>query len=257
MNHPPPEVSIIMPCLNEAETLAHCIRKAYTYLQKSGVAGEIIVADNGSGDGSVGIAQTLGAKVIHIPAKGYGHAIQGGITAAQGRYIIIGDADDSYDFSEIAPLVLKLREGHDLVMGNRFRGKIHPGAMPFLHRYLGNPVLSFLGRWFTGSRVGDFHCGLRGLRRSAALRMQLGCGGMELATEMPVKAAQLGLNIAEVPVNLYPDGRSRAPHLRTWPDGWRHLRLLMAYSPPWMLPLRMLLGVTPHNTPTQTTTALP
>lgn len=226
-----PELSIVMPCLNEAETLALCIRKAQAFLTASGVAGEIVVADNGSTDGSRQIANAMGARLVHVEGRGYGAALSGGFAAARGRYVIMGDADDSYDFAALMPFVVALRAGGELVMGNRFRGGIAPGAMPPLHRYLGNPVLSFLGRRFFKSTIGDFHCGLRGFDRAAIDRLGLRTTGMEFASEMVVKAVLHGLAIREVPTTLSPDGRSRAPHLRTWRDGWRHLRFLLTYAP--------------------------
>jgi len=229
------EVSVVMPCLNEAETLATCVVKAQRALQQLGVAGEIIVADNGSTDESVAIALRLGARVVPVTRKGYGSALLGGIAAARGTYIIMGDADDSYDFTALAPFVAKLREGYDLVMGNRFAGGIKPGAMPFLNRYLGNPVLTAIARLlFHRPAVRDFHCGLRGFSRDAATRMKLRTTGMEFASEMVVKAVLYGMRIAEVPTTLSPDGRSRPPHLKPWRDGWRHLRFLLLYSPRWL-----------------------
>jgi hypothetical protein len=223
-----------MPCLNEAETIGACIGKARAALEQANVAGEVIVGDNGSTDGSVEIAERLGAKVVHVKAKGYGSALMGGIAAAAGKYIVMGDADDSYEFGHIPRFLEQLRNGTDLVMGNRFRGGIKPGAMPALHRYLGNPVLSALGRLFFKTPVGDFHCGLRGFSAEAYRRMDLRTTGMEFASEMVVKATLLGLSVAEVPTTLSPDGRSRVPHLRTWRDGWRHLRFLLLYSPRWL-----------------------
>jgi len=228
------EVSIVMPCLNEAESLGICIEKARDALQALGIGGEVIVADNGSSDGSQAIARGLGARVVEVKAKGYGSALLGGITAACGGFVIIGDADDSYDFSAIGPFVEKLREGYDLVMGNRFAGGIRPGAMPALHRYLGNPVLSRIGRLFFNSPVGDFHCGLRGFRKEAIERLDLRTTGMEFASEMIVKATLMDLRISEVPTTLSPARRTRQPHLRTWRDGWRHLRFLLLYSPRWL-----------------------
>jgi hypothetical protein len=225
------ELSIVMPCLNEAETLARCIRAANAFLAEHGVAGEVIVADNGSTDGSQQIANAMGARIVGVPARGYGAALIGGIAAARGRYVVMGDADDSYDFTGLMPFVDALRGGAELVMGNRFRGGIAAGAMPVLHRRLGNPVLSFLGRAFFGVPVGDFHCGLRGFRRDAILALGLTAPGMEFASEMVVKAAIARLDIREVPTTLRPDGRSRPPHLRTWRDGWRHLRFLLTYAP--------------------------
>ena len=239
------ELSIVMPCLNEAETLATCIRKAQSFLSRAGVVGEVIIADNGSTDGSPGIAASLGARVVSVAAKGYGSALRGGIEAARGRYVIMGDADDSYDFAALAPFVERLRAGDQLVMGNRFRGGIAPGAMPPLHRYLGNPVLTSIGRLFFGSPCGDFHCGLRGFEREAILGLELRTTGMEFASEMVVRATLNDLRIAEVPTTLSKDGRNRPPHLRSWRDGWRHLRFLLMYSPRWLFlyPGLLLMGV--------------
>ena len=228
------ELSVVMPCLNEAETLETCIRKAQRALREAGVAGEIVIADNGSSDGSVEIAERLGARVVHINARGYGNALMGGIAAAAGKFIVMGDADNSYDFGQIPRFLEQLRNGADIVMGNRFRGGIQPGAMPFLHKYLGNPVLSGIGKLLFKSPVGDFHCGLRGFSKAAFARMGLRTTGMEFASEMVVKATLLGLSVAEVPTSLSPDGRTRPPHLRTWRDGWRHLRFLLLYSPRWL-----------------------
>jgi glycosyltransferase involved in cell wall biosynthesis len=223
-----------MPCLNEAETVGGCVAKARTYLERKGIQGEVIVADNGSTDGSQAIATANGARVVPIAARGYGNALLGGINAAYGRYVIMGDSDDSYDFADLDAFVAKLRDGCKLVMGNRFRGGIKPGAMPLLHRYLGNPVLTKLGRLFFGSPCGDFHCGLRGFDREAILGLDLQAPGMEFASEMVVKATIANLPIAEVPTTLSPDGRSRPPHLRSWRDGWRHLRFLLLFSPKWL-----------------------
>jgi glycosyltransferase involved in cell wall biosynthesis len=228
------ELSIVMPCLNEAETLAVCIGKAKRFLEMYDIDGEVIVADNGSTDGSQEIAVKAGATVVAVKQKGYGSALMGGIEAAHGEYVIMGDADDSYDFSNLRDFVNALDEGYDLVMGNRFKGGIMPGAMPFLHRYLGNPVLSGIARLFFKSDIGDFHCGLRGFRRDALMALNLQTTGMEFASEMIVKATMKGLKIKEVPTVLYPDGRTRPPHLRTWADGWRHLRFLLLYSPRWL-----------------------
>jgi Glycosyl transferase family 2 len=228
------ELTILMPCLNEAETIATCIDKAQGFLARAGVAGEVLIADNGSSDGSVEYALARGARVIAVAERGYGAALRAGIAAARGRYVILGDADDSYDFSGLESFLAKLREGSDLVMGNRFAGGIAPGAMPVLHRYLGNPVLSLIGRMFFRSGIRDFHCGLRGLRRDAILALDLRTSGMEFASEMVVRAALNGLAIAEVPTTLAVDGRSRPPHLRTWSDGWRHLRFLLMFSPRWL-----------------------
>ncbi|MGB3239074.1 MAG: glycosyltransferase family 2 protein [Geitlerinemataceae cyanobacterium] len=228
------ELSIVMPCLNEAETLGMCIQKARDYLHKHDIAGEIIVADNGSTDGSPDIALEMGARLVRVRSPGYGSALTGGIAAALGQYVIMGDADDSYDFSRLTPFLEKLRSGCDLVMGNRFKGGIQPGAMPPLHRYLGNPVLTGIGRLFFPSPCGDFHCGLRGFRKAAIESLDLRTTGMEFASEMVVKASLYKMRIAEVPTILSPDGRSRPPHLRSWRDGWRHLRFLLLYSPRWL-----------------------
>lgn len=225
------ELTILMPCLNEAETLASCIWKARDYLQRAGIRGEVLIADNGSTDGSQAIAESLGARVVPVAQRGYGAALIAGIEAAEGRFVIMGDSDDSYDFSRLDGFVERLRGGADLVMGNRFRGGIAPGAMPPLHRYLGNPVLSFVGRVLYRTPVGDFHCGLRGFRRAAIQRLELTTPGMEFASEMVIRATLAGLNIAEVPTTLSPDGRSRPPHLRSWRDGWRHLKLLLTFAP--------------------------
>jgi hypothetical protein len=230
----PLELTILMPCLNEAETISICIAKAKSFLARARIAGEVLVADNGSTDGSVALAQCCGARVIAVPERGYGAALRAGVAAARGRFVVMGDADDSYDFSRLDSFVAKLRDGCDLVMGNRFAGGIAPGAMPFLHRYLGNPVLSFVGRLFFHAGIGDFHCGLRGFRRDAIVALDLRTSGMEFASEMIVRAAITGLNIAEVPTTLAVDGRSRSPHLRTWHDGWRHLRFLLMFSPRWL-----------------------
>jgi len=228
------ELTILMPCLNEEETLPHCIDAARGFLARANIDGEVLVADNGSTDGSVRIAEHHNARVVQVPIRGYGAALMHGIRAACGRYVIMGDSDGSYDFSRLEPYVDRLRAGYDLVMGNRFLGGIERGAMPFLHRYLGNPVLSFLGRVFFKIPLGDFHCGLRGFRRDRLLALGLRARGMEFASEMVVRAALSGLQIAEVPTTLSPDGRSRPPHLRTWRDGWRHLRFLLMLSPRWL-----------------------
>lgn len=228
------ELTILMPCLDEAETIATCIDKARDYLDHSGVRGEILVADNGSTDGSPEIAVEHGARVVRVDERGYGAALKAGIDAAHGRFVIMGDADDSYDFSDLHPFVKELREGAELVMGNRFKGGIAPGAMPGLHKYLGNPVLSGIGRLFFKAPVGDFHCGLRGFDRKAIAGLGLESRGMEFASEMVVKATLRQKAIAEVPTPLYPDGRSRPPHLNSWRDGWRHLRFLMLFCPRWL-----------------------
>ena len=227
-------ISIVMPCLNEAETLAVCIRKASAAITASGVSGEVIIADNGSTDGSLAIAAAEGARIVNVPIRGYGAALFAVFEAAHGKYILMADADDSYDFSHLPRFLAALDAGADLVVGNRFQGGIKPGAMPFLHRYLGNPVLSYLGRLLFRIPVGDFHCGIRAFRKDAFLRMNLRTTGMEFASEMIVKSSLMGLRISEVPTTLSPDGRTRAPHLRTWRDGWRHLRFLLLYSPRWL-----------------------
>ena len=229
-----PELSIVIPCLNEAETVATCVRKACAFLRASGIAGEVIVADNGSTDGSQSLAREAGARVVPVDQKGYGAALLGGFADARGEFIIMGDADDSYDFASLDAFVAQLRAGNDLVMGNRFAGGVLRGAMPPLHRYLGNPVLSAIGRLFFRSPIRDFHCGLRGLRRAILPALDLQSTGMEFASEMVVKATLLGLQITEVPTVLSPAGRTRAPHLRTWRDGWRHLRFMLLYSPRWL-----------------------
>lgn len=230
----PLELTILMPCLNEARTLGACIGKARHFLERAGVRGEVLIADNGSTDGSQALAEAAGARVVAVPERGYGAALIAGIHAAKGRFIIMGDSDDSYDFGALDAFVESLRAGHQLVVGNRFRGGIADGAMPPLHRYLGNPVLSFLGRRFFGGPLSDFHCGLRGFERSAMLRLRLVTPGMEFASEMIVKSLQAGLRICEVPTKLAKDGRARPPHLNTWRDGWRHLRYLLLYSPRWL-----------------------
>jgi hypothetical protein len=228
------EVSIVMPCLNEVETLAACIRKAQEAIEKNDLSAEIIVADNGSTDGSQVVAKELGVRVVEVEGRGYGSALIGGIDAARGRFVIMGDADDSYDFRAISPLVERLREGCDLVMGNRFAGGIEPGAMVWSHRWVGNPVLTFISRVFFRTPVGDMHCGLRGFRKDSYEKLRLRATGMEFASEMVIKASLRHMKIAEVPVTLSPDGRSRRPHLRTWRDGWRHLRFMLLFSPRWL-----------------------
>ena len=229
------ELTILMPCLNEAETIATCVNKARDFLNRSDTEGEVLVADNGSMDGSADLALAAGARVVRIAEKGYGNALIGGICAARGRFVIMADADDSYDFSELGAFVESLRAGNMMVIGNRFRGGIRSGAMPLLHRYVGNPLLSFAGRLFFSSGIGDFHCGLRGVDRTAALELGLQAPGMEFASEMIVKATLSGWRIAEVPTILSTSGRSRAPHLRSWQDGWRHLRFLLMMSPRWLM----------------------
>ncbi len=229
-----PELTILLPCLDEAETLVTCIDKAHGWLARSGVDGEVLVADNGSTDGSIDLAEGAGARVVHVPVRGYGAALRHGIAAAHGRYVVMADADDSYDLGELDAFIDQLRGGGQLVMGNRFRGGIAPRAMPWLHRYVGNPLLSGVGRLFFHSSIGDFHCGIRGFDRGAILGLGLATDGMEFASEMIVRASLAHLDIREVPTTLRPDGRSRPPHLRTWRDGWRHLRFLLLYSPRWL-----------------------
>jgi glycosyltransferase involved in cell wall biosynthesis len=239
------ELTILMPCLNEGETVATCVRKARRFLERTGIDGEVLVADNGSSDGSPELARDAGARVVHIASHGYGSALIGGIEAACGRFVIMADSDDSYDFSQLDAFVDGLRAGNTMVIGHRFRGGIRPGAMPLLHRYFGNPLLSFAGRLFFSSQVGDFHCGLRGVDRKAALLLGLHAPGMEFASEMIVKATLAGWRISEVPTVLSPDGRSRPPHLRSWRDGWRHLRFLLMMSPRWLMlyPGACLIGI--------------
>lgn len=247
MSTKPIELTILMPCLNEAATLATCIGKAKRFLSQSGIAGEVLIADNGSTDGSQQIARDAGARVVEVTERGYGAALLGGIQAAQGRYVIMGDADDSYDFSALMPFLVRLRASADIVMGNRFEGGIAPGAMPPLHKYFGNPLLSAMGRLFFATKVGDFHCGLRGFNRERMIALNLRTTGMEFASEMVVRAALTGYRLEEVPTTLSKDGRTRAPHLRTWRDGWRHLSFLLMYSPKWLFLypglLLLVLGV--------------
>ncbi len=239
------ELSVVLPCLNEAETLEVCITKAMAEIRRMGILGEVVIADNGSTDGSQAIASRLGARVVEVPQKGYGAALLGGIRAARGTFVIMADADDSYALDDLQPFVDSLRAGSDLVMGNRFQGGIEPGAMPALHRYLGNPVLSWMGRTFFRTPIGDFHCGMRGFNRAAILGLDLQTPGMEFASEMVVRASLAQLRISEVPTTLRKDGRTRPPHLRTWRDGWRHLRFLLAYSPRWLFlyPGLLIAGV--------------
>ncbi|MCC4907842.1 glycosyltransferase family 2 protein [Microbacterium sp. cx-59] len=228
------EFTVLMPCLNEAETLEVCIRKAQASLQRAGVAGEVLISDNGSTDGSQEIARRLGARVVGTTVRGYGAALINGIANARGTYVIMADADDSYDFENLEPFFERLRDGADLVMGNRFQGGIAPGAMPPLHRYLGNPVLSGIGQLFFRPNIGDFHCGLRGFNRARMAELHLQTTGMEFASEMVVKSSLARYRIDEVPTTLKKDGRSRPPHLRSWHDGWRHLRFLMMFAPRWL-----------------------
>jgi hypothetical protein len=228
------ELSVVLPCLNERETVVVCVQKAVAAIEKAGIHGEVIVADNGSTDGSVELARSAGARVLHVDQRGYGNALGGGIHAARGTYVLMADSDDSYDFNHIPRFVEQLRNGSDLVMGNRFLGGIRDGAMPPLHRYLGNPVLTAIGRLFFHSPSRDFHCGIRAFRKESYERMDIRSTGMEFASEMVVKASLLQMKVTEVPTTLSPDGRSHPPHLRTWHDGWRHLRFLLMYSPRWL-----------------------
>ena len=229
-----PELSVVMPCLNEAATIGICVRKALDSFERIGIDGEVVVADNGSTDGSQQIAEELGARVVPVAARGYGAALTGGIAAARGRWVIMGDADDSYDFASLEPFVQRLREGYDLVNGNRFKGGIREGAMPWLHRWFGNPALSFVGRRLYGTPCGDIYCGLRGFDREKVAALDIRSSGMTFAIEMIVKATMMGLKVTEVPTTLSPDAEGREPHLNTWRDGWRSIRLLMLYSPKWL-----------------------
>lgn len=242
-----PELSIVMPCLNEAETIVTCIEKAQAFMRNNNINGEVVIGDNGSTDGSQKLAKALGAIVINVERKGYGNASRGAIEASKGKYIITADTDDSHDILNLNPFIEKLRDGFDLVMGNRFKGENKKKSMPFLHRYVGNPILTFLGNLFFKTNLGDFHCGLRGFTREAYNKMELTTTGMEFASEIIVKASLLKLRIVEVPTTVYPSGRNRKAHLRTFPDGWRHLRFLLLYSPKWLflIPglLCMLIGV--------------
>lgn len=228
------ELTVIMPCLNEAETIERCIQKAQRYFERAGIRGEVVVGDNGSTDGSQEIALRNGARLVEVPVRGYGAALYQATLAARGQYVIMGDSDDSYDFGDLTAFVNKLREGYDLVMGNRFAGGIHPGAMPFKNRYLGNPALTGIGRLLFGATVHDFHCGIRGFSIEAFHRMDLRTTGMEYASEMVIKATLAKMRVCEVPTQLHKDGRSRPPHLRPWRDGWRHLRFMLLYSPDWL-----------------------
>src|SRR2546428_10760765 len=228
------EFTILMPCLNEAATVGNCVAKARGFLARAQITGEVLVADNGSRDSSRAVAEQAGARVVEVAERGYGAALIGGIDAARGRLVIMGDADDSYDFGAIGLLLDRLREGYDLVMGNRFAGGIHEGAMVWSHRWVGNPALTFISRMFFRTPVGDMHCGLRGFRKDAYEKLRLRATGMEFASEMVIKASLRRMKITEVPVTLSPDGRSRPPHLRTWRDGWRHLRFMLLFSPRWL-----------------------
>jgi len=236
-----------MPCLDEAKTVGTCVRKAVEVCRAAGIEAEVLVADNGSRDGSPELATQAGARVIHVDQKGYGAALRAGIDAAQGRFVVMGDADDSYEFEDVPRFLQRLRAGDELVMGSRFRGKIYPGAMPFLHRFLGNPVLTWILNLFFGAGITDAHCGMRGFSREAVQRLGLRSPGMEFASEMVIRAAQERLHIGEVPTSLRPDGRGRRPHLRTWRDGWRHLRFMLLFSPLWLFAVpgiaAMLIGL--------------
>jgi glycosyltransferase involved in cell wall biosynthesis len=229
-----PEITVLLPCLNEARTVGVCVTKALAVCRAESIAVEVLVADNGSSDGSQGLARAAGARVIEVPVRGYGAALRAGIEAAHGRYVLMADADDSYELADLPAFLQQLRAGADLVMGSRFKGTIHPGAMPFLHRFLGNPVLTWVLNLFFGAGISDAHCGLRGFSRDSLLGLSLRSSGMEFASEMIIRAAQEGLRIREVPTSLRPDGRDRAPHLRTWRDGWRHLRFMLLFSPLWL-----------------------
>jgi len=228
------ELSIVMPCLNEERTVGNCVAQAKSFLKTSKIKGEVIVADNGSSDRSIEIAKEAGARIVNVSRKGYGSALMGGFEAAKGKYIIMADADESYDLVNLMPFVEKLRDGYDLVMGNRFKGGIKKGAMPWHHKYIGNPILSFVGQLFFRTPAKDFHCGLRGFTKEAIGKMNLQTTGMEFASEIVVKASILGMKVTEVPTTLSPDGRDRPPHLRSFRDGWRHLRFLLIYSPRWL-----------------------
>ncbi len=251
------ELTIVMPCLNEAETLEACLVKAQGFLSRSGIDGEIVVGDNGSTDGSQEIARRNGARVVDVPVRGYGAALYFACLSAKGRYIIMGDSDDSYNFSDLDAFVSRLRDGYDLVMGNRFKGEIKPGAMPWKNRYIGNPILSNIGKALFPSVIGDFHCGIRGFSKDAFERMNLRTTGMEFASEMVIKATQMKMRLAEVPTTLSPDGRSRPPHLRPYRDGWRHLRFMLLFSPNWLflypgvllMVVALILGVALENGP--------
>src|SRR5690348_12829718 len=239
------EVSVVIPCLNEANSVGACIDKAFRAFAAHNLMGEVIVADNGSTDGSIEIAEALGARVVKVEVQGYGAALQEGIRAARGRFIIMGDADESYDFSEVPQFLEKWREGYDVVMGNRFQGGIRPGAMPWHHRYIGNPGLTALLNLFFRTGIGDSHCGMRGFSRAVFDQMDVRSTGMEFASEFVIKAKQLGARISEVPITLWPDKRGRPPHLRSFRDGWRHLRFMLLYAPNWLflLPGALLVAV--------------
>src|SRR6266567_2936015 len=239
------DVSVVMPCLNEARTIVTCIEKAHAALRGSGLSYEIVIGDNGSTDGSQELARAHGARVIDVPRRGYGQAYRGAIAAAAGRVIVMGDSDDSYDFLSVRAFIDKVNQGHDLVMGSRFKGKIDPGAMPLHHRYLGNPVLTGILNLFFHAGISDAHCGMRAFTRAAYERLGLKTGGMEFASEMIIRASQQGLRIAEIPTDLHKDGRDRPPHLRSFRDGWRHLRFMLLMCPAWLfrVPSVCLAGV--------------
>ena len=238
------EVSVVIPCLNEANSLGLCVSKALLAFQSAGLRGEVVVSDNGSTDGSVELAEKLGARVIHAEQKGYGAALQAGIRASCGQFIVMGDADDSYDFTEVPRFVEAWRKGYDVVMGNRFKGEIKPGAMPWHHKYIGNPVLSAALNVLFHANIGDSHCGMRGFTREVFDKMDLRSTGMEFASEFVIKATQLGVKMTEIPITLWKDKRGRPPHLRSFRDGWRHLRFMLLYAPNWLFLLPGgLLGV--------------
>lgn len=228
------DVSVVIPCLNEANSLAFCIDKALNAFKVADINGEVVIGDNGSTDGSVQIAEEHGARVVHVKTKGYGHALRGGIEGARGQFIVMGDADDSYDFTEVPRFVEKWREGYDVVMGNRFKGGIKPGAMPWHHKYFGNPVLSGILRLLFNTSISDSHCGMRGFTKDAYMRMDLRTTGMEFASEFVIKSIKTGAKMCEIPITLWPDKRGRPPHLRSFRDGWRHLRFMMLYAPNWL-----------------------
>lgn len=237
------ELTVLMPCLDEARTVGTCVRKAVEVCDASGIGAEVLVVDNGSRDGSPELARAAGARVVHVSERGYGAALRAGIEAARGRFVVMGDADDSYEFEDVPLFLQRLRAGDELVMGSRFRGKIHPGAMPFLHRFLGNPVLTWILNLFFGAGITDAHCGMRGFSRECIGRLQLRSSGMEFASEMVIRAAQEKVRIGEVPTSLKPDGRGRRPHLRTWRDGWRHLRFMLLFSPLWLFVVPGLIAL--------------
>ena len=235
------ELTILLPCLNEAETLAVCIKRAQKLLHDHAIDGEILVSDNGSTDGSKEVAESLGTRLVHCPVRGYGAALQFGIEQADGQFVLMGDSDDSYHFDEAFPLIEELRRGFDVCMGSRLRGNIKPHAMPLLNRYVGNPVLTAIGRVLFATDISDFHCGMRAFRKDKILTLNLVTTGMEWASEMIAKACLAELKITEVPINLYKDGRSRPPHLKRWRDAWRHTRFMLLHSPKWLFVIPGLL----------------